>query len=95
MAHISECSNSVDSGSELSEFKDVEVLNIAAVEIIPQQFEPQGHPQDERFHFGQEDEEQIVMIIEEIQIGEFSSVFVSLLHVNHSMVVQFECMNLN
>ena len=39
--------------------------------------------------------EEIVMIVEEIQIGEFSSVFLSLLHATHSMVVQYECMTLN
>ena len=35
------------------------------------------------------------MIVEEIQIGEFSSVFVSLLHATHSMVVQYKCVTLN
>ena len=35
------------------------------------------------------------MIVEEIQIGEFSSVFASLLHATHNMVVQYKCMTLN
>ena len=49
MAHSSESSNSLDSSSELSEFEDV--LNNAAVEIVPWRFEPRGHRRDERLHF--------------------------------------------
>ena len=98
MAHSSESSDSLDSGSELSEFEDVEVLNNAALEIVPWRFEPRGRPRDERLHFEREDEERVDRDdrrVEEIQIGEFSSVFASLLHATHSMVVQYECMTLN
>ena len=96
MAHSSESSDSVDSSSELSEFEDVEVLNNAAIEIVPWRFEPRGRPRDERLHFEREDEERVDRNDRrKIQIGEFSSVFVSLLHATHSMVVQYECMTSN
>ena len=58
MAHGSESSDSVDCGSELSEFEDVELLNSAAVEIVPWRFEPRGRPR-ERLHFEREDEERV------------------------------------
>ena len=38
MAHSSESSDSVDSGSGLSEFEDIEPVNNA--EIVPWRFEP-------------------------------------------------------
>ena len=56
MAHNSESSDSLDSGSELSEFEDVEVLNSAALEIVPWRFEPRGRHRDERLPFEREDE---------------------------------------
>ena len=49
----------MDSGSELSEFEDLELLNNAAVEIVPWRFEPRGRPRDERLHFEREDEERV------------------------------------
>lgn len=59
LAHNSESSDSLDSGSELLEFEDVEVLNSVALEIVPWRFEPRGRPRDERLHFEREDEERV------------------------------------
>ena len=53
MADSSESSDSVDSGSELSEFEDVEPLN--NVEIVPWRFEPRGRPREERSDFEREE----------------------------------------
>ena len=57
MAHSLESYDSADSGSEISEIDDVEILNNAAAEIVPWRFEPRGRPRDERLHFDRENEE--------------------------------------
>ena len=59
MAQSLKSFDSVDSGSELSEFDDVEPLNNAAVQIVPWRFEPRGRPWDERLHFERENEESV------------------------------------
>ena len=53
MAHSSESSDSVDSGSGLSEFEDIEPVN--NVEIVPWRFEPRGRPREERSDFEREE----------------------------------------
>lgn len=59
LAHNSESSDSLDSGSELLEFEDAEVLNSVALEIVSWRFEPRGRPRDERLHFERDDEERV------------------------------------
>ena len=59
MAHSLESYDSADSGSEISEIDDVEILNNAAAEIVPWRFEPRGRPRDERLHFDRENEESV------------------------------------
>ena len=53
MAHSSESSDFVDSGSGLSEFEDIEPVNNA--EIVPWRFEPRGRPREERSDFEREE----------------------------------------
>ena len=55
MAHGSESS---DSGSELSDVEDIELIDNAAIKIVLWRFEPRGRPQ-ERLHFEREDEERV------------------------------------
>ena len=53
MAHSSESSDSLDSGSGLSEFEDIEPVNNA--EIVPLRFEPRCRPREERSDFEREE----------------------------------------
>lgn len=92
MVFNSESYDSLDSGTELSEFEDVEVLNSAALEIVPWRFELRGRHRGERLYFEREDEERVDR---DDRRRKFSSVFASLLHATHSMVVQYQCMTLN